>query len=335
MEYVIPLLAVVVIGAVVVGVVTWMGKRTPKEGSAAAGAEAGPAGITAERAQFASGLLSEEAHREVYGGIATNRVMEAIRVYRRRTGRSLREAVTDVQALAMFPQVYTLPQEPEQDEAAAATAVETQPGRGSAGQSSAGRADAAAGADRASGADRARPSEERAQAGERSTEGERGQDGAAGEVSPWDEDDQTAAEDSPMAATVSGEASDEDARVNDARVRDADAAAPVQQSGDGVEPARGEADPVVPDSPADLVIPSDWTAEPAAEDRPFEVEVMRGERTVHLSSRDLSPWLRDQLAAMLRDGNLETAAVQLSSHTELSVPEAFELLRRIRESGEA
>lgn len=47
---------------------------------------------------------------------------------------------------------------------------------------------------------------------------------------------------------------------------------------------------------------------------------MRGTDSVRLSSQDLPPWLRDQLSAMVRDGNLESAAVQLSSHSELSRP---------------
>ena len=80
-----------------------------------------------------------------------------------------------------------------------------------------------------------------------------------------------------------------------------------------------------------LTVPAEWTAAPAEEEFPFEVEVMRGTESVRLSSQDLPPWLRDQLSAMVRDGNLESAAVQLSSHSELSVPEAYELLRRMRE----
>ena len=80
-----------------------------------------------------------------------------------------------------------------------------------------------------------------------------------------------------------------------------------------------------------LTVPAEWTAAPAEEELPFEVEVMRGTESVRLSSQDLPPWLRDQLSAMVRDGNLESAAVQLSSHSELSVPEAYELLRRMRE----
>ena len=74
--------------------------------------------------------------------------------------------------------------------------------------------------------------------------------------------------------------------------------------------------------------------DPAPEEQPFEVEVLRGEGSVRVSSRDLPPWLRDQLAAMVRDGNLESAAVQLSTHSELTVPEAFELLRGMRERRE-
>ena len=80
-----------------------------------------------------------------------------------------------------------------------------------------------------------------------------------------------------------------------------------------------------------LTIPDHWTAAPTPEEPPFEVEVMRGDESVRLASEDLPPWLRDQLSAMIRDGNLESAAVQLSSHSSLSVPEAFELLRRMKE----
>ena len=91
--------------------------------------------------------------------------------------------------------------------------------------------------------------------------------------------------------------------------------------------------PAAPD-PAPATPSSSAAAAPTPEEPPFEVEVMRGDESVRLASEDLPPWLRDQLSAMIRDGNLESAAVQLSSHSSLSVPEAFELLRRMKERRE-
>lgn len=284
MEYLVPVLAVVVIGALATGVTVWLGKRPKPERHAAS--DAGPSGgVSAERARHASSLLSEDAHRAVYGRIATNRPMEAITEYRRVTGRSLRDSMADVQSLAAYPQVYTLPkdQAPVQDDAPNAAHVDTREADPAGNMEAPGKTSPEAGTDRLDGtaareADAARPEAEDTQ----------------------------------------GERAEQDERPSSRSAEDAQAG-----------PAHGDGLPELPD---DLMVPAEWSAEPAPEDRPFEVEVMRGDATVHLSSRDLPPWLRDQLSAMMRDGNLETAAVQLSTHTELSVPEAFELLRRIQES---
>lgn len=284
MEYLVPVLAVVVIGALATGVTVWLGKRPKPERHAAS--DAGPSGgVSAERARHASSLLSEDAHRAVYGRIATNRPMEAITEYRRVTGRSLRDSMVDVQSLAAYPQVYTLPQDqdPVQDDAPNAAPVDTREAGPAGNVEAPGKTSPEAGADRLDGT---APS---------------GADSARQEA----EDTQ-------------GERAEQDERPSSRSTEDAQAG-----------PAHGDGLPELPD---DLMVPAEWSAEPAPEDRPFEVEVMRGDATVHLSSRDLPPWLRDQLSAMMRDGNLETAAVQLSTHTELSVPEAFELLRRIQES---
>ncbi|MGJ5590088.1 hypothetical protein ACSBQY_02555 [Micrococcus lylae] len=284
MEYLVPVLAVVVIGALATGVTVWLGKRPKPERHAAS--DAGPSGgVSAERARHASSLLSEDAHRAVYGRIATNRPMEAITEYRRVTGRSLRDSMVDVQSLAAYPQVYTLPQDqdPVQDDAPNAAPVDTREAGPAGNVEAPGKTSPEAGTDRLDGT---APS---------------GADAARQEA----EDTQ-------------GERAEQDERPSSRSTEDAQAG-----------PAHGDGLPELPD---DLMVPAEWSAEPAPEDRPFEVEVMRGDATVHLSSRDLPPWLRDQLSAMMRDGNLETAAVQLSTHTELSVPEAFELLRRIQES---
>ena len=61
----------------------------------------------------------------------------------------------------------------------------------------------------------------------------------------------------------------------------------------------------------DLVVPQDWLDEKLPADRPFELEVVRDETTVRVSSDDLPPFLRDQLTALVRDGRVEDAALEL------------------------
>lgn len=321
-----PILAVVVIGALAAGATVWLGRRPKPERTAAAAA--GPTGgVSAERAQHASSLLSEDQHRAVYGRIATNRPMEAITEYRRFTGRTLRDSMVDVQSLAAHPQVYTLPQEPDL------------PADGSpAGLDAAGPESAApAATDHVDETPTVAPGAD-AEAADRSPEQSRRTSATTtGDDQP---DPAAPAADAPG---TSGAGQDEDSRDRFAGTTSEQdpARAEGETDAEGERPSSGSTEAGTADRPRedglpalpdDLMVPAEWSAEPAPEDRPFEVEVMRGDGTVHLSSRDLPPWLRDQLAAMMRDGNLETAAVQLSTHTELSVPEAFELLRRIQES---
>lgn len=311
-----PVLAVVVIGALAAGVTVWLGKRPkPESPSAAAGGPVG--GVSPERARHASSLLSEDQHRAVYGRIATNRPMEAITEYRRFTGRSLRDSMADVQSLAAHPQVYTLPQ--EQDP----VSTEPQPGHG-AGSDAPARAQEPAGQERAAGDPR--PETDHADRADVSGEDA----GAPPSVSGTAADGVSANRDAARDEHA-GQGGDTGDRPRSPGEADAEGDRPSSGSTEAAQTDTVGEDRL-PELPADLMVPAEWSAEPAPEDRPFEVEVMRGDGTVHLSSRDLPPWLRDQLSAMMRDGNLETAAVQLSTHTELSVPEAFELLRRIQES---
>ena len=80
----------------------------------------------------------------------------------------------------------------------------------------------------------------------------------------------------------------------------------------------------------ELVVPEDWLDEQLPADRPFELEVVRDETTVRISSDDLEPHLRDQLTAMVRDGRVEEAALELSAHTVLTAEEALEFLHILR-----
>lgn len=278
MEYLVPVLAVVVIGALAFAAARWMSAGRARQAAdprtpPGRGLDIGP-----ERARLAAGLLDEDAHRRVYGHIAQSRVMEAVRDYRAHTGRGLKDAVMDVQSLAVHPQVYSEPaQEPDATSDGAAGPVP---------------------------ADHGQPHRDDAAPAE--TPGpERPRQDPSGRREP-------------DAQTTEGETSDAVAE-DDARK--------------GTDPTSAAPRPTAP--PADelttLTVPAEWTASPAEEEFPFEVEVMRGTESVRLSSQELPPWLRDQLSAMVRDGNLESAAVQLSSHSELSVPEAYELLRRMRE----
>lgn len=278
MEYLVPVLAVVVIGALAFAAARWMSAGRARQ----AGDPRTPSGrgldIGPERARLAAGLLDEDAHRRVYGHIAQSRVMEAVRDYRAHTGRGLKDAVMDVQSLAVHPQVYSEPvQEPDATSAGVAGPVP---------------------------ADHGEPHRDDAAPAETPGPERPGQD-PSGRREP---DAQT------TEGETSGAVAEDDARQD----TDHASAAP-----------RPTATPA--DELTTLTVPAEWTAAPAEEEFPFEVEVMRGTESVRLSSQDLPPWLRDQLSAMVRDGNLESAAVQLSSHSELSVPEAYELLRRMRE----
>ncbi|GAA1123201.1 hypothetical protein [Citricoccus alkalitolerans] len=103
---------------------------------------------------------------------------------------------------------------------------------------------------------------------------------------------------------------------------------PAETSGTRVPPAD------IADA-TDLVVPEDWLEESLPADRPFELEVVRDETTVRVSSDDLPPYLRDQLTALVRDGRVEDAALELSAHTVLTAEEALQFLHILqREQGQ-
>ncbi|MFC8302976.1 hypothetical protein ACFUCV_04735 [Specibacter sp. NPDC057265] len=115
MEYLVPLVIVLVIVLIV-----WMGSRFlgrrshHEDGTAAPAAAVGPtqgagkAGsgmdITRADAERASARLDPETHRRIYSLIAQRQVFNAVKEYRQATRTGLREATASVAALAQFPQ---------------------------------------------------------------------------------------------------------------------------------------------------------------------------------------------------------------------------------------
>lgn len=279
MEYLIPLLLVVLV-AVLVGGVAWLLARRSSagrgHGAAVAADASGRPGrprrgsladrVSADSARAASTRLDQEAHREVYRLIAAGRTAEAITAYRRSTGAGTFEAMMDIQALATYPQIWAKP------------ASGTLP---------------ADGAGHPADVQGAKPADAPAADGS-------GPPGAG---------DQAPAEDAgtPASAEGRGDRSDRGSRVPPADIADA----------------------------TDLVVPEDWLGDRLPADRPFELEVVRDETTVRVSSDDLPPFLRDQLTALVRDGRVEDAALELSAHTVLTAEEALQFLHILqREQGQ-
>ncbi|MFC0582256.1 hypothetical protein [Micrococcoides hystricis] len=81
----------------------------------------------------------------------------------------------------------------------------------------------------------------------------------------------------------------------------------------------------------DFTVPESWGEEPTLRNQAFELQVTRDEETIRISSDDLGPWVHDQLAAMVRDGDLESGAALLAANTELSEPEARQFLEIMAE----
>ncbi|AXR74144.1 hypothetical protein DCC27_007385 [Auritidibacter sp. NML130574] len=106
---------------------------------------------------------------------------------------------------------------------------------------------------------------------------------------------------------------------------DSDGATSADQAGSEQSPATEDGEQEL----TNLTVPVEWENEDFStpEPRGFQVEVMRDNGTVQLSSEDLPPWLRDQLRAMVRDHRIDEAAQTLSEHTMLTVPEAMDLMQ--------
>ncbi|MEV4900850.1 hypothetical protein AB0K08_05850 [Citricoccus sp. NPDC055426] len=263
MEYLIPLLIIVLVAVLVSGVAWLYSRRSSAGGGQASGRAGRPrrgslAGrVSADSARAASTRLDQDTHREVYRLIAAGRTAEAITAYRRSTGAGTFEAMLDVQALATYPQIWA---KPTAGGTAAGSSLHPGGTTPAAPSSSDGPGPVGAG-DETAGQDTGTP----------------GKTGPAGHRVP------------------SGDIADG----------------------------------------TDLVVPEDWLGDRLPADRPFELEVVRDETTVRVSSDDLPPFLRDQLTALVRDGRVEDAALELSAHTVLTAEEALQFLHILqREQGQ-
>ncbi|NVM93373.1 hypothetical protein [Arthrobacter wenxiniae] len=110
MEYLVPLVIVLVIVIAVIVGARVMGRRGRAMQDAqgpgprtAAPAQRRPR-ATREMAVEASAKLSPEAHRAVYSLIARQQVLDAVKAYRKATNSSLGQSAAAVAALAEFPQ---------------------------------------------------------------------------------------------------------------------------------------------------------------------------------------------------------------------------------------
>lgn len=115
MEYLVPLLIVLVIIILVLVAAKLMGRKgravqdaapvraktgsLPEQRPARRGRE-----VTREMAEAANARLNATSHRAVYSLIARQQVLNAVKEYRKATGSSLGQAAAAVAALAQFPQ---------------------------------------------------------------------------------------------------------------------------------------------------------------------------------------------------------------------------------------
>lgn len=108
MEYLVPLLIVlVIVTAVVIGTRTMRRRgQAGQETAAQPGRKAGKAHreVTRENAEAASARLTPEEHRRVYSSIAQRQMLNAVKAYREATRVRLGDAAAAVAALAQFPQ---------------------------------------------------------------------------------------------------------------------------------------------------------------------------------------------------------------------------------------
>ena len=110
MEYLVPLLVVLVIVIAVVVASRYLGRKgralpdpAPAKPRAGTPPKRQPQ-ATREMAVAASARLAPEAHRAVYSFIARHQVLNAVQAYRKATGASLGQSASAVAALAQYPQ---------------------------------------------------------------------------------------------------------------------------------------------------------------------------------------------------------------------------------------
>ncbi|MFD6815127.1 hypothetical protein [Enteractinococcus coprophilus] len=114
MEFIIPLLLLVVSAFLVWGLITILGRSAGQTSDAKAKSTASPRGkspalfdrMSEEGAAAASARLDEDTHNKVYRYLAVGQLAQAAEIYHRATGVGRIEAFVDVQALYQFPQEH-------------------------------------------------------------------------------------------------------------------------------------------------------------------------------------------------------------------------------------
>ncbi|MDR7347744.1 hypothetical protein [Enteractinococcus fodinae] len=120
MEFIIPLLLLVVSALLVWGLVAFLGRSSKAQSSTASPRGKSPAlfdRMSEAGAAAAAQRLDEDTHNKVYRYLAVGQMAQAAEIYHRATGVGRIEAFVDVQALYQFPQEHGA-QEPPLEEVA-------------------------------------------------------------------------------------------------------------------------------------------------------------------------------------------------------------------------
>ena len=118
MEFIIPLLLLVVSALLVWGLVAFLGRSSKNSGTTASPRGKSPAlfdRMSEAGAAAAAQRLDEDTHNKVYRYLAVGQMAQAAEIYHRATGVGRIEAFVDVQALYQFPQEHGVQEPPLED----------------------------------------------------------------------------------------------------------------------------------------------------------------------------------------------------------------------------
>lgn len=118
MEFIIPLLLLVVSALLVWGLIAFLGRSSKNQSSTTSPRGKSPAlfdRMSEAGAAAAAQRLDEDTHNKVYRYLAVGQMAQAAEIYHRATGVGRIEAFVDVQALYQFPQEHGVQEPPLED----------------------------------------------------------------------------------------------------------------------------------------------------------------------------------------------------------------------------
>lgn len=118
MEFIIPLLLLVVSALLVWGLVKFLGRAATQQSTTANPRGKSPAlfdRMSEQGAAAAAQRLDEDTHNKVYRYLAVGQMAQAAEIYHRATGVGRIEAFVDVQAMYQFPQEHGVQEAPLED----------------------------------------------------------------------------------------------------------------------------------------------------------------------------------------------------------------------------